>query len=84
MDIYGKILKEGGELMNILFASLISADNEELEEETKQEMISRYQEQRNTNKEDVNWEYITEPMDKDKKFQEALYKAAMGDGCDNR
>lgn len=80
MKIYDKILKEGGELMNILFASLISADNEELEEETKQEMISRYQEQRKTNKEDVNWEYITEPMDKDKKFQEALYKAAMESG----
>lgn len=72
-----KIIEEGGELMNILFASLISADNYELLEETKQEMISRYQKQREENKEDLDWEYITEPMDTDKRFQEILYKTAM-------
>lgn len=73
-----KIIEEGGELMNILFASLISADNDDLLEETKQEMISRYQKQREDNK-GLDWEYITQPMDKDKKFQEMCYKKAMQD-----
>lgn len=75
MDAYKKILKEGGELMYLMFASLISADNDELTEETKQEMIRRYDES-----EEKDWDYITEPMDRDKKFQEILYKAAMESG----
>lgn len=46
--------------MCILFASLISADNESLTEETKQEMIRRYEEVRKSEK-DIDWDYLLEP-----------------------
>lgn len=50
------------ELMCILFASLISADNESLTEETKQEMIRRYEEARKSG-EEIDWAYLLEPSE---------------------
>lgn len=50
-----------------MFASLISADNDELTEETKQELIRRYEEERN--KEKIDWDYIMAPMFDDEKYK---------------
>ena len=55
---------EGRELKHFVFASLISAENNALTEEVKQSIISRYEEEKQTNKifESYNWEYILEPL----------------------
>ena len=52
------------ELKNFLFVSLISAENDSLTEEVKQAIISRFNEERDKNKEwnEYNWEYILEPL----------------------
>lgn len=50
------------ELRNFMYVSLISADNESLSEEEKQEIITR----RRSNPND--WEYILEPI-KDEKLR---------------
>lgn len=47
------------ELKNYLYASIISADNEEYTEEQKQEVISRYE----LTKDDPDWRFILEPVD---------------------
>jgi hypothetical protein len=44
------------ELQCIVFASLISADNDELEESVKQELIQRRDEK------PEDWKYILEPL----------------------
>ena len=51
------------ELRNFMYVSLISADNESLSEEEKQEIITRYKSNPN------NWEYILEPI-KDEKLRQ--------------
>lgn len=51
------------ELRNFMYVSLISADNESLSEEEKQEIITR----RRSNPND--WEYILEPI-KDEKLRQ--------------
>lgn len=43
-------------LRNLLYVSIISADNDEYTEEQKQEVISRH-------KTSKNWDYILEPVD---------------------
>ena len=55
---------EGRELKYFVFASLISAENNALTEEVKQSIISRYEEEKQTNKifESYNWEHILEPL----------------------
>lgn len=45
----------------LVLASIISADNDEYTEEQKQEVITRFNEARKTNKYD--WNYILEPVD---------------------
>lgn len=45
-------------LRNFLYVSIISADNDELPEDTKQEIITRYGE----HKDNKNWNYILQPM----------------------
>lgn len=45
-----------GQLKNLIFVSIISADNYEYPEEVKQEILRRHKEQRG------NWEYILEPL----------------------
>ena len=52
-------------LKYFIFTSIISADNDELTEEVKQEILSRYNPDEKW--EDHNWEYILEPIkDSDK------------------
>jgi len=52
-------------LKYFIFASIISADNDEFTEEVKQEILSRYNP--DDKWEDHNWEYILEPIkDSDK------------------
>lgn len=46
---------------HLLLGFIISADNEKYTEEQKQEVITRYNEARETNK--YNWEYILQPVD---------------------
>ena len=46
---------------NFIFVSIISADNDEYTEETKQEVLRRYHE---ADKED--WSYILDPLGEDK------------------
>ena len=49
--------KEHNEMLrNLLYVSIISADNDEYTEEQKQEVISRH-------KISKNWDYILEPID---------------------
>jgi len=47
-------------LKYFVFASIISADNDEFTEEVKQEIIRRYNP--DDKWEDHNWEYILEPI----------------------
>lgn len=47
-------------LKYFVFASIISADNDEFTEEVKQEILSRYNP--DDKWEDHNWEYILEPI----------------------
>ena len=47
-------------LRYFVFASIISADNDEFTEEVKQEILSRYNP--DDKWEDHNWEYILEPI----------------------
>ena len=53
------------------FASIISAENDSLTEDVKQDIMSRYSKQRSENKawNDYNWEYILDPMGDKEKIQ---------------
>ena len=53
------------------FASIISAENDSLTEDVKQDIMSRYGKQRSENKawNDYDWEYILEPMGDKEKIQ---------------
>lgn len=53
------------------FASIISAENNSLTEDVKQDIIDRYSKQRSENKawNDYDWEYILEPMGDKEKIQ---------------
>lgn len=58
------------QLRNFVYVSLISADNTELTEEVKQELIQR------TKDKPGDWEYILEPLgDKGKKLLELFENA---------
>ena len=48
------------ELKIFLYTSIISADNDELSEEVKQEILSRSED---LNFENANWKYILEPIE---------------------
>lgn len=54
------------EVRNLIFASLISADNDSYSEEAKQEVIHRYKQPGKR-----HWEYILEPLG-DEKYVELL------------
>ena len=58
---------EKSELKNFIYVSLISADNDELEEDVKQEIMSRY----NINSEEQDWKYVLEPI-KDEKVRDKI------------
>lgn len=55
---------ETQEFKTFLFASLISAENDSLTEEVKQDIISRFDEEKGKNNEwkEYNWEYILAPL----------------------
>lgn len=48
-------------LKYFVFASIISADNDEFSEDVKQEIISRYNSDEKW--EDNDWEYVLEPIE---------------------
>ncbi len=50
------------ELKYFIFASAISADNESYTEETKQEIIRRYDKYKECEFNDVDWEYVLKPL----------------------
>lgn len=58
------------EIRWIVYASLISADNDELDEDIKQELIQRRDEKPD------NWEYILEPLGEDGKKLIELFEYA--------
>lgn len=60
---------EKEQLKAFVFASIISADNDEFEEDVKQEIVSRY----DKDVEEHDWEYILEPI-ADKETREKLVK----------
>ena len=65
--------KEHNEMLkSMLFASIISADNDEFSEDTKQEILDRY----NKYKDDDVWEYILSPLSNDGVSQETITKYA--------
>lgn len=51
------------QLKCFIFASLISANNDKLDEETKQEIIRRYDDHKKTGDQYDNWEFILEPIE---------------------
>lgn len=53
------------ELKYFIFASIISADNDEYTEETKQDIISRYSKYKECEFDDVDWEYVLKPLGED-------------------
>ena len=55
--------KEG--LKYFIFASIISADNESYTEETKQDIIHRYDKYKECEFDDVDWEYVLKPLGED-------------------
>ena len=55
------------QLKNFLFVSIISADNDEFDEDTKQAIIQRY----DKSKKDQDWEYVLEPI-KDASIRSSL------------
>ena len=56
-------------LKSMLFASIISADNDEFTEEVKQEILTRHKESSKGFKSildsNIDWEYVLEPIGKD-------------------
>lgn len=66
-----QIKDEMSSVQCLIFASIISADNDKYTEEQKQEVISRYNEAKETNKYD--WDKILEPVDNTGKLAE-LFK----------
>jgi hypothetical protein len=56
----------------LILASIISADNDRFTEEQKQEVITRFNEARKTNKYD--WDYILEPVDNTNRLAKLFYE----------
>lgn len=57
-------------LKYFVFASIISAENDEFTEEVKQEIISRYSPDEKW--EDHDWEYILEPIGDNEKIDKLV------------
>ena len=56
------------ELKYFVYASIISADNDEFTEDQKQEVIRRFGLEEDVPFDDKNWDFILEPVDKDDKL----------------
>ncbi len=50
------------QLMYIAFASIISADNDQLDEDTKQTIIAKYDDERKDEPSVLDWDKILEPI----------------------
>lgn len=50
------------QLMYIAFASIISADNDQLDEDTKQAIIAKYDDERKDEPAVLDWDKILEPI----------------------
>ncbi len=59
---------EKEELKYFIYASIISADNDEFTEDQKQEVIRRFDLEEEVPFDDKDWEFILEPVDKDNKL----------------
>lgn len=59
---------EQEEMKNFIFASIISADNDEFTEETKQEVMYRYELEKIGDK--IDWEFVLEPLGTDNRLLE--------------
>lgn len=59
---------EKEELKYFMYASIISADNDEFTEDQKQEVIRRFGLEEDVPFDDKDWEFILEPVDKDNKL----------------
>lgn len=59
---------EAEELKYFMYASIISADNDEFTEDQKQEVIRRFGLEEDVPFDDKNWDFILEPVDKDDKL----------------
>lgn len=73
-----KSQEEAAMLKCLVFANIISADNDKYTEEVKQEVLKRHKELsagKNTLSPDVDWEYILEPIGEDKDKYVELFKA---------
>lgn len=57
--------KEVAQLKNLVFGSLISADNDRYPESVKQEIIQRYDDHRIKGAPNLDWKYILEPLGDD-------------------
>lgn len=56
------------ELKYFMYASIISADNDEFTEDQKQEVIRRFDLEEDVPFDDKDWKFILEPVDKDDKL----------------
>lgn len=54
-------------MKRLIYASIISADNDKYTEEQKQEVISRYDKNKGLNQ---DWKYVLEPVDSTGKLAE--------------
>lgn len=59
IDINNSLSKQ---LMYIVFASIISADNDQLDEDTKQAIIAKYDAERKDEPSVLDWDKILEPI----------------------
>ena len=66
-------------LKDLLYVSLISADNEEYQEDVKQEILSRHKKAsadfEDPTDSEIDWEYVFEPLGKDAEKYIKLMKA---------
>lgn len=60
--------ENGDELKYFMYASIISADNDEFTEDQKQEVIRRFGLEEDIPFDDKDWKFILEPVDKDDKL----------------
>lgn len=64
--------ENGDELKYFIYASIISADNDEFTEDQKQEVIRRFGLEEDVPFDDKDWEFILEPVDKDNRLLKLL------------
>lgn len=71
--------EEAAMLKNLLYVSVISADNDEYTEEVKQEILRRHEKAskdfKNPTDSNIDWEYVFEPLGKDAERYVKIMKA---------